>query len=421
MARQKGMLNLSGNLEPLAGAPLDSRSITPTVADLYVASNWPYKYIGMKTTVIATGETYRLVNLDVTQSSSWVKEGGESGQTIQYDELPAASSSLAGKIYQYIGTTNLQYTNGYFYECVNDGGTYKWVQTNTQPGSSYNDFTGATAQAAGVHGLVPAPTTGDISKFLKGDGTWATVPMPSFDYSNTSPEAMNFSTDEKVIGTWIDGKPVYQKTLSINTPTSTTEESHSIGASIDKAISINASIATPYGTNYCGSIYAINSFEKGIKFFVETNSNLDNPNSLSVYVSQDSWMDLPCYVTIQYTKTTDSPVASGEKIVGQWIDGKPLFEKVITDTMPSAVNTEKFVDVGASIDSVVDIKAIDADGGYWNAFNFFNNTCQYFSKVYATDNTLSYAEHRNKIVLLTTHSDRLNDTVYITIRYTKSS
>lgn len=415
MARQKGMLNLSGNLEPLAGAPLDSRSITPTVADLYIASNWPYKYIGMKTTVTATGDTYRLVNLDVTQESSWVKEGGESGQTIQYDELPAASSSLAGEIYQYTGTTNLQYTNGYFYECVNDGGTYKWVQTNVQPGSSYNDFTGATSQAAGSHGLVPAPTTGDISKFLKGDGTWATVPMPSFDYSNTSPDAMNFSTDEKVIGTWIDGKPLYQKTvdcgalpnnnnksipyninnverfvyvegvyydtsdpklagflpkvhsvninqqvfldtrngniflsaasdqssyssyvtlrytkttdtavasgekivgqwidgkpvyektLSINTPTSTTEESHSIGVSIDKAISINAIIITPYGTNYCGSIYAINSFEKGIKFFVETNSNLSNPNSLSVYISQYSWMDLPCYVTIRYTKTT---------------------------------------------------------------------------------------------------------------------
>ena len=80
MARQKGMLNLSGNLEPLAGAPLDSRDITPTVADLYIASNWPYKYIGMKTTVTATGDTYRLVNLDVTQESSWVKEGsGESG------------------------------------------------------------------------------------------------------------------------------------------------------------------------------------------------------------------------------------------------------------------------------------------------------------------------------------------------------
>lgn len=31
---------------------------------------------------------------------------------------------------------------------------------------------GATASADGKKGLVPAPTTGDVSKFLCGDGTW---------------------------------------------------------------------------------------------------------------------------------------------------------------------------------------------------------------------------------------------------------
>lgn len=37
------------------------------------------------------------------------------------------------------------------------------------------DFTGATASTAGAHGLVPAPAAGDQDKYLKGDGTWATV------------------------------------------------------------------------------------------------------------------------------------------------------------------------------------------------------------------------------------------------------
>lgn len=34
-------------------------------------------------------------------------------------------------------------------------------------------FTGATADAAGTAGLVPAPSAGDESKLLRGDGTWA--------------------------------------------------------------------------------------------------------------------------------------------------------------------------------------------------------------------------------------------------------
>ncbi len=34
------------------------------------------------------------------------------------------------------------------------------------------DFSGATAQAAGAKGMVPAPSAGDNTKFLRGDGTW---------------------------------------------------------------------------------------------------------------------------------------------------------------------------------------------------------------------------------------------------------
>lgn len=37
------------------------------------------------------------------------------------------------------------------------------------------DFTGTDGQSAGTHGLVPAPTTSDVNKYLKSDGTWATV------------------------------------------------------------------------------------------------------------------------------------------------------------------------------------------------------------------------------------------------------
>lgn len=157
MARQKGMLNLSGNLEPLAGAPLDSRSITPTVADLYIASNWPYKYIGMKTTVTDTGDTYRLVNLDVTQESSWVNEssGGSGASSLSDLEDVDLINPEEGETLIYDG----------------EGG---W--TNGPAGQTYSDFTGATEQAAGAHGLVPAPTIGDISKFLKGDGTWGVIP-----------------------------------------------------------------------------------------------------------------------------------------------------------------------------------------------------------------------------------------------------
>lgn len=40
--------------------------------------------------------------------------------------------------------------------------------------TTYSAFGGATTQQAGSAGLVPAPTTSDPEKFLKGDGTWGT-------------------------------------------------------------------------------------------------------------------------------------------------------------------------------------------------------------------------------------------------------
>ena len=50
---------------------------------------------------------------------------------------------------------------------------------------AYDDFTGATSQANGGHGLVPAPLIADKDKFLKGDGTWANVPSDLPSVSST--------------------------------------------------------------------------------------------------------------------------------------------------------------------------------------------------------------------------------------------
>ncbi len=50
----------------------------------------------------------------------------------QYDTIPTPSASNEGQILQYIGTTTSSYINGYFYECINDGGVYKWVEKSVQ-------------------------------------------------------------------------------------------------------------------------------------------------------------------------------------------------------------------------------------------------------------------------------------------------
>ena len=132
MARQKGSAQFSGTLEPLAGGPLDARTIVPTKADLTVAANFPYKYVGMIVSVQDEGIAYMLIGADTTLSTNWKAIGSDVGQTIQVDTLPTASADNVGAIYQYV------LTNGYYYKCVEDTtaspSTYEWENIPVQDG-----------------------------------------------------------------------------------------------------------------------------------------------------------------------------------------------------------------------------------------------------------------------------------------------
>lgn len=46
--------------------------------------------------------------------------GSSVGDSFQKEELPTASEDYVGKIYQYVGQTNSNYTRGYFYDCIYD-------------------------------------------------------------------------------------------------------------------------------------------------------------------------------------------------------------------------------------------------------------------------------------------------------------
>lgn len=62
--------------------------------------------------------------------AGWVKP-----EIVQRSALPQASEEEVDKIYQYIGTTDANYTNGYFYKCVSDGqnpATYSWENIEVQ-------------------------------------------------------------------------------------------------------------------------------------------------------------------------------------------------------------------------------------------------------------------------------------------------
>lgn len=144
--------------------------------------------------------------------------------------------------------------------------------------------------------------------------------ITGFDLSNTSNEANIHSTDERVIGQWTDGKPLYQKTVTGTILTNNWSEiSHSI-SNVDTIFITKGFVKSTSGATRCIGGAAVTNTEQLLGAVDSQKVYIYNMDSTSNYTT--------AIVTLQYTKTTDSAVASGEKIVGQWVDGKPIFEKV---------------------------------------------------------------------------------------------
>lgn len=76
---------------------------------------------------------YYLVCGNTSAGSSVIGIDGKQDK-MQFETIPVASEGLEGKIFQYVGTTNASYTNGYFYKCVQTG-TVNPTASITQSGS----------------------------------------------------------------------------------------------------------------------------------------------------------------------------------------------------------------------------------------------------------------------------------------------
>lgn len=231
-----------------------------------------------------------------------------------------------------------------------------------------------------------------------------------------------YSEEEREIGVWTDGKPLYQKTW-IYTATSVITSSTVIGnydanTTEIKAISSQATEGTTdYLLPYVGGGGGYSSI---------TTSN----GNILLAVSNASWGNGSIIkVTIQYTKTSDTP-GSGtwtpqgvpavhydgdEKVVGTWIDGSTLYEK--SYHVPTVTSTYIIID---STISTSTIKIRDVSMGTMVIGGAYNNA-QY------VDGRLSYTSFIRVILgpglsvgMEAPPSESVTDFDF-TIRYTKTA
>lgn len=155
-------------------------------------------------------------------------------------------------------------------------------------------------------------------------GTTATLNLPynvdqnAYIYKIEGIKLLNsnvYSTSEQRIGTWIDNKPLYQKTFTgtfgtITASNTVLQEYHEDLSSlnIDKTVDIKGVVTESGGVAYSGTTFTGNTStfnkEGAMNFAVQQNSN-DN-NKLYLYTDIGSWYSECNFIcTIKYTKTTD--------------------------------------------------------------------------------------------------------------------
>ena len=90
-------------------------------------------------------------------------------------------------------------SNDLFY-MVSSNASKKIKGSNLKDQMKPSDYTGATSSTNGANGLVPQPTTSDVDRFLKGDGTWGDISYAVGEASGS-------------IATFSDGSPLPMRSL----------------------------------------------------------------------------------------------------------------------------------------------------------------------------------------------------------------
>ena len=122
----------------------------------------------------------------------------------------------------------------------------------------------------------------------------------SCDYIN---KLNTYSTEETIIGTWIDGKPLYRKTLTFNTTINSNTPLY-IAHNISNVDTIFVDYSHSYFWNDTVGSYSlpIVGYDGG---FTDTVYCIVNKNDVVVCSTGgwgESWRK---HITIKYTKTTD--------------------------------------------------------------------------------------------------------------------
>ena len=206
-----------------------------------------------------------------------------------------------------------------------------------------------------------------------------------------------YSTDEKIIGQWTDGKPLYQRVIVLET-------TKNIAATTwTTVLDVSSDNIDKYAHVWCRTNADVVMTGMLCKL---NGTNLQLYSPIAVQSIKE--------IIVQYTKTTDSAIKIGnetdysedEQIIGTWIDGKPIYQKTVHFGYGASSGQKNVAHGISNADKWISIQGA---GQYqitsgWNVPN-----AMVFIKADATNIVMIFSEDHSSV------------DYYVTLQYTKTT
>ena len=157
-----------------------------------------------------------------------------------------------------------------------------------------------------------------------------------------------YSTEEKEVGCHVNGKPLYQKTWSVTSPSVVNTAENVVdtdGMNIDECVKLEGFIVTSNNQTHTGG----NSF---LLWYRDAQSEAQYRHKIACQVTNSSYLSSPLIITAQYTKTTDTAgsgkvtpantvaehYSTEEQVIGTWINGETIYRKTIHKVNTAVMN-----------------------------------------------------------------------------------
>lgn len=362
-----------------------------------------------------TGTRIATITVDSVDTDLYAPNGGGGASAFEdLTDVDIDSSTLANGQVPVYNSTSEKWENGTIssgsgHTILDDEGTSLTQRDDLQFKGAYSEDDSTSEKT--VVNVARTMTLAEFEQLTDAEKAGFINVKDETSGSDDKFQPVIYSEDEREIGVWVNGKPIYQMSWVFSTP-------------ID--IQNNSWVLTSIDCSTIDDIVKVESVTgSGSNISIFASKNATN-NVIELQTPRNQYTTNCGKLTLWYTKTTDTAgsgqwtpqgvpahhYSEDEQIVGTWIDGKTLYEKTVyISSLPNGISVEYETGLSNITPISFDNILIFPSGNTSKAPYLNMNGTVYIAAQFNANGKIYFGAN----------TDQSSTSAYVTLRYTKSS